>query len=391
MTNKPAHSVGIVTTSRADFSIYLPVIEALIAAPGLSPQLYVGGTHLSPAHGRTVTEIEELSGAPIAARIESLLSSDSEQGVSKSIGLTTSSFSQVFAASRPDLLLVLGDRFEMFAAVAAAAPFRLPVAHIHGGEETEGAFDNAFRHAITKLSHLHFPSTDLAASRIARMGENPRYVIRSGAPALDAILSRSRADRAELAERFGVPKDPFILVTYHPETLNPEQAESDFNSLLDALRADDRKIVLTGTNADVAGARVREIASAFIAQNEDRAVFVEHFGAHGYYGAMAEADLMVGNSSSGIIEAASLGLPVVNIGDRQAGREQSPNTVNAAADRDAIAAAIAQASTPAFKAASAKKHNVYGTGQAASIITDGIALFLADGAPVRKSFHGIAP
>ncbi len=378
--------IGVVTTSRADLSIYAAVLRAMRVESDLDVGLFVSGSHLAPEHGRTIDEIDESALAPITARIECLLSSDSEQGVAKAMGLAAISFAQVFESHRPDLLIVLGDRFEMHAAASSAAPFRIPLAHIHGGEETEGAFDNAFRHSITKLSHLHFATTELAAKRICAMGEDPDHVHVSGAPALDNIKTIAHLDRTALKERFGAPDGPFILVTFHPETLDPTGAVQQMEELLAALAADGRAIILTGTNADVAGGRVKALAKSFAAEHADKVAYVEHFGAPGYYGAMAAADLMVGNSSSGIIEAASFGLPVVNIGDRQKGREQSANIVDAAGDEKSITVAMAVASSDAHRKKARSGGNIYGDGNAAPRIVDGAKAFLQKGASVRKSF-----
>lgn len=384
------YRIGVVTTSRADFGIYRSVLKALQAAPDLEFGLVVTGMHLSPEFGMTVREVEA-SGFPIWAKFEALLASDSPEGIAKSMGTTTLAAAQAFADLEIDLLVVLGDRFEMHAVALAALPFRMPVAHIHGGEETEGAIDNALRHSMTKLSHLHFCATELAAARISAMGEDPKYITVSGAPALDSVGSVTRLDRAQLAEKFGLPKsDEFALITFHPETLDPVGTMQELDNLCSVLAETDLHLVFTAANADTSGRAVNAKLSAFIDHHKDRAQLVKHMGAVGYFSAMDAAAIMVGNSSSGILEAASFQLPVVNIGDRQAGRERSSNVVDCAGDTAAIRSAISSARSSEFREGLASAANVYGDGNAAPRIVDGMRAFLKDRAPVRKRFHGIS-
>ena len=384
--HKNKWNIAIVTTSRADLSIYASVIQALKQDGSFNPTLLVSGSHLSPEFGRTIDDIDQDALCPIRARIECLLSSDSEQGIAKAMGLAQISFAQEFEKDAPHLLLVLGDRFEMHAATCAAVPFRFPIAHLHGGEETQGAIDNAFRHSITKLSHVHFAATELAARRIMAMGENPQHVHTVGAPALDNIQTVKPLSRAEFNTQFDVPPGPFVLVTYHPETLGQETPRASFEKLWDALKDDGRSIIVTGSNADMAGRDLRA-RSIELQKQHSNFVYVEHFGALGYYSAMEHADLMVGNSSSGIIEAASFGLPVVNIGDRQKGREQSVNTIDVTSASDDIKAGIATASSPAHKQICESKANVYGDGNAAPRIATGLKDFLSQNGTVRKAFY----
>ncbi|MEO1040295.1 MAG: UDP-N-acetylglucosamine 2-epimerase [Pseudomonadota bacterium] len=375
--------IGVVTTSRADFGIYRAVFDAL-KARGLDFGVYVAGMHAAPEFGRTETEITR-AGLPVIDRLETLIASDTESGVAASIGLGVSAFGYSFTRFKPELLIVLGDRFEMHAAALAALPFRIPVAHIHGGEETEGAIDNALRHSMTKLSHLHFCSTELSARRLRAMGEPSDRVIVSGAPALDAIQTSSPLSAEEMAERFSVPAGDYVLVTFHPETLAEDGAVEAADTLLGALDRFGAPVVLTGSNADPAGralsARFRDHAAG-----SDAAVFVESFGAPGYYTAMRRARVMVGNSSSGIIEAAGFGLPVVNIGDRQKGRERSANTIDVAATPDAILDGLRRADDAAFRARARTADNVYGDGETGPRIAAGVEAFLQAAPGVRKRF-----
>jgi UDP-hydrolysing UDP-N-acetyl-D-glucosamine 2-epimerase len=377
--------IGVVTTSRADFGIYRSVLAALAADAALDYGLYVSGMHLSPEFGMTATLVRQ-SGHPVWDSLEALVSADSDVGTAKSMGLTTLAFADSLGRTRPDLLLVLGDRFEMHAAALAAVPLGIPIAHIHGGEETEGAIDNALRHSLTKLSSLHFPATELSARRIRAMGEPAGRVIVAGAPALDGISGLKRLGRAELAARFGLPAEGgYVLATYHPVTLNRDAGMAELDALWAALKDGPEPVVFTLANADASGravnARLEQIAAS-----SDRVTVVGTMGAEGYFSAMAEASLMAGNSSSGIIEAASFGLPVVNIGDRQKGRERSANVIDAAGTEAAIRAAFETARSDRFRQTARKAVNVYGRGDAGVRIVRGIADFLSAGGSARKGF-----
>lgn len=377
--------IGIVTTSRADYSIYRPVLERFDADPRFELRLWVTGMHMSPEFGLTVGLIKR-DKFQIADEIECLLSSDTEEGVASSMGLTTLRFASSLSKQKPDILLILGDRFEMFAAASAAVPLRIPLAHIHGGEETKGAIDNVFRHALTKLSHVHFVSTELARRRVIAMGEPSERVFRSGAPALDVIAAIEPLTIHELAGRFDLPDKPFILVTYHPETLRPETSIASLEMLWSVLSERSEPIVFTLANADAAGRDVNQRIKAIASAHSDRVRAVGTLGSLGYFSAMHHALAMVGNSSSGIIEAASLSLPVVNIGNRQRGRERSTNTIDAQPEKELIAQALSTALSSSFRKKTKRTENIYGDGRAAERIVEGVASFLGQGAPVAKSF-----
>lgn len=386
MTSGPA-TIGVITTGRADFGIYLPVLRALQAEPDLRVRVWVSGMHLSPEFGMTV-DLVEREGLDIADRVEGLVSSDSEEGVASSMGLTTLGFGRSLARQRPDLLVVMGDRFEMHAAATAAVPLRIPLAHIHGGEQTLNAIDNALRHSLTKLSNLHLTSTELAARRVRAMGEDPRRVVVVGAPALDHLGSISLFDRAELGRRFGLPADPFVLVTWHPETLSPETSARDLETIWSTLsELFPGRIVFTQANADAAGRALNRRVAEIVEGSSGRAVLVGNLGTQGYFSAMKAAVAMVGNSSSGIIEAASFGLPVVNVGDRQAGRERSANTLDSPAEPSALRGAVTRALSDAFRNTAGQAVNVYGDGKAAPRIVTAVRAFLAGDRSVVKAFH----
>lgn len=383
------HKVCVVTTSRADYGIYRSVLSALSDCAAINLSLIVGGSHLDARFGHTVKAIEA-DGHTIAARVPCVPEGDSDADIAAVMGVATTGFAKALDRVRPDLMVVLGDRYEMFCAALAALPLRIPVAHIHGGEETEGAMDNSLRHAMTKLSHLHLCSTELAARRILSMGEDPVRVIVSGAPALDSIQSIPRMSRSDLTESLDVPDRDFLLMTHHPETLRPEATLAEFDLLWGEVdrycRDHDLMCLMTLSNADTMGQSLNDRLEATARDNGF--VFLTHsMGATRYYSAMAEARMMIGNSSSGIIEAASVGCPVVNVGDRQLGREQSDNTIVAPLDAAAIRAAMERAGSDAFRATTKSTTNVYGDGKAGVRIRDAVMKFLSDAPGVAKSFH----
>ncbi|MBN1517177.1 UDP-N-acetylglucosamine 2-epimerase (hydrolyzing) [Candidatus Sumerlaeota bacterium] len=360
-------TIGVVTTSRADYGIYYPVLKAIQAEPELRLQLYVSGMHLAPVFGSTVRQIEQ-DGFEIIERVEMLVASDTPEAISKSMGLGTIGFAQAFARSRPDILLVLGDRFEMHAAALAALPFKIPLAHIHGGEKTEGAIDDALRHSITKLSHWHFVSTEQYARRVMQLGEDPLRVTVCGAPGLDNIASLKLLTAAELEARFPIQLEPApLIVTYHPVTLEHEDSARQVENLLGALEDCGLPVVFTLPNADTGGAVIRECIAQFV-QTHGHAYQADNLGAQAYFSLMQLAKAMVGNSSSGIIEAPSFGLPVVNIGSRQAGRVMAENVICCGYERDEIASAIKRAASDEFAAQITNCINPYDAGGAASII-----------------------
>jgi UDP-hydrolysing UDP-N-acetyl-D-glucosamine 2-epimerase len=360
-------TIGVVTVARSDYGIYRSILRQIAADPELRLQIIASGMHLAPEFGNTVSMIEA-DGYSVSDRVESLLASDSPEGISKSMGLGVMGFSQVFARSRPDLLLVLGDRFDMYPAVVAALPFRIPVAHLHGGEVSFGAIDDALRHSMTKLSHLHFVSTEEYRQRVLQMGEEPWRVTVSGAPALDELDPATFLGRAELEQRFGLRLDePPLLITFHPASLQPDQVEWQTAELLAAVEVSGQPAIFTAPNADTGGRRAREMMEGFASQHP-RMWFVENFGQLGYFSAMNCAAAMVGNSSSGIIEAASFHLPVVNIGERQEGRSRAANVIDVGYGREEILAGLRRALGPGFRSSLKNVRNPYrSTGSSAAV------------------------
>ena len=381
-------TIAVVTVGRSDFGIYVPVLRAIHADPELKLHLIVTGGHLSPLFGWTVNEITR-QGFEIGDRVDMLLSADTPAAIATSMGLGTIGLAQVYARVMPDLLLVLGDRFEMHAAALAAVPFRIPVAHIHGGEVTHGAIDDALRHAITKYSHLHFASTEEHARRIVQLGEEPWRVTMSGAPSLDNLKTLSLMDLPELEAAVGMKLDrPPVLVTFHPVTLQYEQTEAQVERFLEALRSFDVPLIITKSNADTSGQTVIRMMEAFVRERPD-ARLLDNLGTRGYFSLMSRAAAMIGNSSSGIIEAASFGLPVVNVGLRQSGRPRSGNVIDVPCETAPIASALRRALDPQFKASVQQMRNVYGDGHAASVIVERLRSIPLDERLTLKRFHDL--
>ena len=378
-------TIGVVTVARSDYGIYLPVLRKIKADPELKLHLIVAGTHLSPEFGLTAGAIEQ-DGFEIAERVEMLLSSDTPEAIAKSMGLGTIGFAQALAHSSLDILLVLGDRFEMHAAAVAALPFKIPVAHIHGGELTQGAIDDALRHSITKLSHLHFVATEEYRRRVIQMGEEPWRVIVSGAPSLDNLHFLHLWNRKDLETRFGLCLDQdLLLVTYHPVTLEYEESEWQVQELLEALRECGLPVVFTMPNADTGGRGVRTLLEEF-ARDDSKAQIVENLGTQGYFSLMECAAAMVGNSSSGIIEAPSFGLPVVNVGTRQQGRMRGKNVIDVGYGHDEIINGIQKAVSPQFRAQLGGLKNPYGDGHASDVIIGHLKEMPVDHRLVSKRF-----
>jgi len=318
-----------------------------------------------------------------------LLSSDSPEGIAKSMGLCTIGFAQALARSRPDILLVLGDRFEMHASAVAALPFKIPVAHIHGGAITEGVIDDCLRHAITKMSHLHFTSTEEYARRVCQLGEEPWRVTVTGAPSLDNLREIPLLMREKIRERFGVRvEEGLLLVTYHPVTLEYEHTQEQVSHLLAALEASGRPVLFTMANADTYGRLINQMIRQYVVAHPS-AQMVDNLGPQGYYSVMALAAAVVGNSSSGIIEAASLKKPAVNIGTRQKGRITPPNVLSVDCQEADISRGIAMVTSEEFRARLDGLVNPYGDGHAADRIVEKLRNVSLDDRLIKKRFYDL--
>ncbi len=359
--------IGVVSTGRADAGIYRPLLTAL-AGTGLYDVLcFAGGTHLESEFGRTLDDLADLQGVELIA-VQHFVPGDEPAQVAATAGRAVEAFSQAFARASPDLVFVLGDRTEMLAAALAALIHRIPIAHLHGGETTEGAYDNQCRHAITKLAHLHFPAIQPCAERIVSMGEAPWRVRTVGALALDALCVFRPQPRSDLLAGLGLdPSMPMIVVAYHPETLAAEPPAKQIAELLAAIEPLDAGFLLIRPNADVGHRAVAE-AVDFFAVSRPRAVVVRSLSQATYWSCLSHAQLLVGNSSAGILEAASFRLPVVNVGDRQRGRCRASNVLDVRCRRENIRDGVRKAVDPTFRQSLQSLANPYGDGHAAERI-----------------------
>lgn len=359
--------VGVVSTGRADAGIYRPLLTAL-AGTGLYDVLcFAGGTHLENEFGRTLDDLAGLQGVELIA-VQHFVPGDEPAQVAATAGRAVEAFSQAFARTSPDLIFVLGDRTEMLAAALAAVIHRIPIAHLHGGEITEGAYDNQCRHAITKLAHLHFAAMLPCAERIVSMGEAAWRVRTVGALALDALRDFRPQPRSDLLAGLGLdPSVPMAVVAYHPETLAAEAPAEQVAELLAATESMEAGLLLIRPNADVGHRAISKAVDSFAASRPN-AVVVRSLSQGRYWSCLSHALLLVGNSSAGILEAASFRLPVVNVGDRQRGRCRASNVLDVRCRRDDIRDGIRKAMEPAFRQSLQNLANPYGDGRAAERI-----------------------
>jgi UDP-hydrolysing UDP-N-acetyl-D-glucosamine 2-epimerase len=366
-----ARKIAVVTTSRADYShLYWP-LRTLADRADVDLRLIVLAAHLSSEFGRTIQQIEK-DGFPIAARIECLLSSDSDIGMAKTVGIAALGLAEHLSVIRPDILLLIADRYEMLAPASVALALRIPIAHIEGGEISEGAIDNAVRNALTAMAHLHFTSTYAARRRIIAMGEEEWRVHRAGAPSLDHLRRSTLLTRVQLEEKLGCDLSiPSVVVSYHPVTLARDTLlEAD--TLFAALGQLPDQLFFCYPNADAGSRELIERTKSFLAARGQDRVFV-NLNAITYWSLLRQVQLFVGNSSSGIMETASFALPTVNVGIRQQGRERPSNVLDAAANTAAILAAIEAARCPDFRASLRGMTNPYGDGTASEKIAEVLA------------------
>lgn len=364
-------TICVVTGTRAEYGLLSRLMREIQQDSELVLQVIATGMHLSPEFGLTYKLIEQ-DGFRIDAKVEMLLSSDTPVGIAKSIGLGVIGFADALDRLKPDILVVLGDRFEILAAVQAALVARIPVAHIHGGETTEGAIDEAIRHAITKMAHLHFPAAEEYAQRIIQLGEQPNRVFTVGAPGLDAIANLVPIERTALEQSLGFAwHNPLLLVTYHPVTLAREDAAQAVRALFSAIEeCGGVSVIFTKANADTDGRIINAMIDDFVAQHPERMVAFTTMGHERYISAMRYADVVVGNSSSGIIEAPFLKTPTVNIGKRQHGRLRAASIIDCGETKEEIAEALQRALSPEFRAVAEHATSPYGTGEASHAIKD---------------------
>ncbi|WP_305046892.1 UDP-N-acetylglucosamine 2-epimerase [Geoalkalibacter sp.] len=380
--------VCVFTGSRAEYGLLKPLLERFRDDPDIELQTLVSGMHLSPEFGLTYREIER-DGFPLSETIDMLLSSDTPAGLGKSTGLGLIGFSDALARLKPDVLVILGDRFEALAAATAAVFHRIPVAHLHGGESTQGAMDEAFRHAITKMSHLHFASTEEYRRRIIQLGEHPSRVFNVGAIGLDVMEELDFLSKAELETDLGFELgDRNLLITFHPVTLENQSAEQQFRELLLAVdQLTSAKAIFTKANADTDGRVINQLIDRYVAENPERATAATSLGQLRYLSALRLVDAVVGNSSSGIIEAPSLGVPTVNIGDRQKGRTRAASVIDCAPVAADILAACRLAFTKELKKIARTAENPYRQKNTAGRIAKIIGS--AEFADLKKAFFDL--
>jgi UDP-hydrolysing UDP-N-acetyl-D-glucosamine 2-epimerase len=381
-----SRKVAVMTGTRADFGLLRPLLAELDSRADATLQLIVTGTHLSAEHGRTVSEITA-AGFSVAAEVSIWSSDNSSLGTALDTGNAVAEFSRTLSALQPDVVVVLGDRLEAFAMATAAVVLQIPVAHIHGGELTLGAMDDSLRHAITKLSYLHFATTDEHAARIVRMGEEPSRVYNFGAPLLDTLSGIHFMQRDELEAKFGVVFGArTALMTFHPAAFDEAPALEMFEELLAAIEAmHECHFIFTGTNNDIGSDQVRERMAAFVAANPGRVTFVESFGQQGYLSAMHHVDLVVGNSSSTVLEAPLLGTPSVLVGNRQEGRPLAASVIKAHADRSELLQSMRKAIGPEFAAEFAGQGTPFGQPGFAAKAAEVLAL-VTFATPLKKKF-----
>lgn len=362
--------IAFFTSTRAEYGLLRPLMAEVVLRPGLCLQVIASGTHLSEVHGATWREIVA-DGFAINARVDMAIAADDAEGVAVSAAQVLSGVARALALLKPDVLVLLGDRYELLAAAQAAVLARVPIAHIHGGETTEGAIDESIRHAVTKLSHWHFAAGEPYAERIRQMGEAPTRVWNVGAPAMDNIAALDPVSKDALEFFLGLPlRAPAFLVTYHPVTLEDDGGLAAMQALLAALDASSGSIVITGANADPGAGAIRASLQAFADDHPDRVVLVESLGARRYLSLMCHVDAVVGNSSSGLLEAPAVGVPTVDIGPRQKGRLRAPSVLHCGESTEEIRQALDAALSTDHRAIAARRESPYGQPGAARRIVD---------------------
>lgn len=385
--------ICIVTGTRAEYGLLKPLIDKIYKSNKLELQLVVTGMHLSTEFGLTYQEIEE-DGYPITAKIEMLLSSDTAVGVTKSMGIALIGFADYFEVYKPDIIIILGDRYEMLMAASAAMVARIPIAHIHGGELTEGVMDDAIRHSITKMSCLHFTATQEYRNRVIQMGEQPQSVYNVGALGVENIKSLSLMGKEDLERTlhftFGTPT---AMVTYHPvtsENMASFSSEKQFRNILSIIdKHKELRIIFTKANSDPHGRIINQMIDEFVSQNSNRCVAFISMGQLRYFSALQFCDVVIGNSSSGIIEVPSFGIPTINIGGRQTGRVCADSVISCSNEIEDIEKALNKALSPEFKIFVRNQKNPYEGIHPSSEILRVICENMKNGIDIRKEFYNI--
>ncbi|KJS88806.1 MAG: UDP-N-acetylglucosamine 2-epimerase [Peptococcaceae bacterium BICA1-8] len=380
--------INILTSTRAEYGLLKPIIEKLKLIPNFDVRVVATGAHLSPEFGLTYKEIEQ-GGIEIDEKIEILLSADTPAAISKSMGLAMIGFADYFERLKPDMLIVLGDRYETLAVTTVAMNHRVPITHLYGGETTEGAIDESIRHAITKLSYLHFTSTEEYRNRVIQLGENPKNVFCVGAIGIENILKEKLLSKSEFEESVNLKLDkPYAMVTFHPVTLEDNKSKEQVKALLDVCESyKDMKFIFTKANADSSGRIINQMIDDF-AYNNNHAIVFTSLGMTRYLSALKYCNMVIGNSSSGLIEAPSFGIPTINIGDRQKGRIQAVGVINCEPIKEDIQKAVELALSDGFRNKAKNTVNPYGDGKTSEKIVDTIKDFiLNDKVNLKKKFY----
>jgi len=377
--------ICVVTGTRAEYGLLYWLMKELDRHQNFHLQLIVTGMHLSPEFGLTYKEIE--NEFYIHKKIEMLLSSDTPVGISKSMGLAQISFAEAYDEMNPDLLILLGDRYEIFAAASAAMIARIPIAHLHGGETTEGAFDESMRHSITKMSHLHFTAAEEYRNRVIQLGENPDHVFNVGGLGIDNIKKLDLLSKEALEASIDFKLNKYnLLITFHPVTLEHETAQEQFQNLLDAVdQLDDTHIIFTKANSDTNGRIINEMIDQYVHTNSDKSAAFTSLGQLRYLSLLQYVNAVVGNSSSGLIEAPSFKIPTINIGDRQKGRLKAVSVIDCKPVKEDILKAFARTRTEEFQKLLQTVENPYGNGGATEKIID-ILSRISLGDILKKTF-----
>ena len=383
-----SRNICVVTSSRADYGLLRWVMQGIKDDPELNLQIIATGMHLSPTFGLTCKVIEE-DGFEVNAKIEILGSSDTPTAIAESMALALDGTAKAFSELKPDLVVVLGDRFEIFAATAAALVTKIPVAHLHGGETTAGAFDEAFRHSITKMSHLHFVATDEYRSRVLQLGENPKNVYLVGGVGIDSIKNLPLLSKEDFENQLGIKLDTkSLLITFHPVTLDSESPEQQMKELLAALsHLHDTTLIFTMPNADTGGRVLIDMIEKFVGQNKNAKVFTS-LGQLKYLSCISHVDGVVGNSSSGLTEVPTFKKGTINVGDRQMGRIQASSVINCEPKEKDIKRAIETLYSLDFNSNLAATMNPYGEGGASARIVKALKEASLEGI-VKKTFYDL--
>lgn len=380
--------ICIVTATRAEYGQLKPLIQKIFQCDEMSLRLVVTGTHLSPEFGLTYREIEK-DGYPISSKVEMLLSSDTSVGITKSMGIALIGFADYFDSDRPDVVIILGDRYEMLMVASAAMIARIPIAHLHGGELTEGLVDEAIRHSITKMSQLHFTATEEYRNRVIQLGEQPETVFNVGSLGTENIKTLELLKKEKIEELLGFHfLNRTIIVTYHPVTLENHSSESQFANLLRVIdKYKEIFVIFTKANADTNGRIVNQMIDQYTDENGERCVAFESLGQLKYLSVLQFVQVVVGNSSSGITEAPSFGIPTVNIGDRQRGRVCAESIINCGNSVQEIELALVQALSPEFQERTKKTKNPYEGNDTSNRIIGIIGKAIQQGIDIKKQFY----